>query len=172
MVARLIYTPVCSYDATDSNGQATLRIRVPGTFGGTTFDPGSPVPGRFLKSVQVWCDTPTNGDRVYDMRLEDDNSILAAIPDPLNPGHMVSERFASYPTIYKFSEASPSSPATSGLYVTPSNYVICIEGIDKSQSDFAPAGFSFVVDYQNAVLIGKSGKIVRANLYWGTWQTQ
>lgn len=144
----------------------TIRMRIPGTFQGMEFDHGEPISGRFFKNTNVWVDSGAPGDRVHSFRIEDDQEILAEIPDPENEGHMLSERFSAYPIIGYFDEGEATDPALNGYFI-PVNGFVQINSIDQNGIQFIPSGFSVCGDYVS----GDGESItVRANFTWGRWQ--
>lgn len=159
----LVFTPCRLSILTDSEGQALLRARVPGTFQGLVFDPVTVTHGRFLKEATIWADAPVAGDTLTGMRVEDDQGILALIPDPLNPGKAVSERFPAYPVIRCFQD-TVAEPLLGGLFVLP-NEPLRFSVFDKANSEFIPSGFSLVALYKS----NAEGKTIRANFSWGTY---
>lgn len=159
----IVFTPCCLSATSDVNGLALLRVRVPGNFQGTAFDPVTVTHGRFLNEVVIWSDAPVAGDLVSNMRVEDDQGILSSVPDPTNPGHMLSEKIPGYPVI-RFFQDTPVDLSVGGVYLNPRE-PLRFSSIDKSNSIFVPSGFSIAASYQTSA----AGVIVRANFNWGTF---
>lgn len=154
-MGRITFQPISISLTTNGSGDANLSVRVPGTFTGPSDDKS----GRFLKFIDVWSDSGTDGDRICDLRIEDSDAILAGIG--------LSGNFADYPVLYYFEdrEVEESASVKRGLYLI--NGLTRLEKIDqRDPHNFIPSGMYLKGTFKTANVVAL-GQKVRINLGWG-----
>lgn len=155
-MGRITFAPLNVELTTDLGGSASLSVRVPGTFTGPTDDKN----GRFLRYVELWPDSSSNGDRIYDCRIEDTDLILQGLG--------ISGAFPSYPVLYYFQDQDivETSTMKRGLFFS-SRGPMRLEKIDPREPyDFVPSGMYLkaTIDVSNPIPLGQK---IRVNIGWG-----
>jgi len=159
------FFPVCVQIQT-VDGEASLDIKVPGTFGACT-DPNKepenvfngyqdPFPtGRYLDYCEIWADEFDAGDRVTNFCVKDKDGV---IPEGLRAN------FPEYPVIGKFFDdgLEETENIKPGLFVQPTK-TLRIGNIDKIPM-FVPSGLYICGTFKSG---GSTEKTVRCNFFWG-----
>lgn len=140
---------------TTLGGSATTSVKIPGTFGG--IQTSDPTQGRYLKSVTVWCDAPSNGDQITLLQIVDTDGV---VPVPARAA------FPNYPVIFDMLDTVGGVQSLL-LASTPVEF----DAFDTSgvaTSRFLPSQLYLKVTFQAGDL--SIGKIMRAVIRWGIWQ--
>lgn len=146
---------VCMAVETGLDGIANFSAKIPGTFNGVADNCN----GRFLKSVQVWADSPANGDRLHNARVEDSDLILQGLGLHVN--------FPNYPVLVYFEdeELDETSQIKKGFYI-PESGALRMEKLDpRDNFDFIPSGM-----YLKGRITSTALKTFRINCVWGKSQ--
>lgn len=131
-------------------GLGTISIKVPGTFSG----PMDNVNIRYLKQVDVYADTPADGDFVDGVQLSDDDGV---IPVPARGA------FPSYPVLLDFStDTMIGTSSKAGFYFDNAGETH-IQTFDGSPQPL-PSGLYLKATINNAGLLSKT---YRVNVVWG-----
>lgn len=152
--------------AQTTDGEASISIKVPGTFGACT-DPSKqvaepfngyqdPFPtGRYLDRCEIWADEYTPGDLVTGLHVSDLDGV---VPEPMRP------YFPAYPVIGVFYdvEITETENVKAGLFTQP-NRPLSVSSIDKIPM-FVPSGLYIAGTFKTA---STTPKTVRCNFFWG-----
>lgn len=156
MTNPLNLTPVCMTATTDNTGSATLSLKIPGTFNSLVYSSSSS--GRFLKSISIWTQNGTYGDRAHDVQVVDSDSIISGM----------SGLFPLYPVIQQLGDMGVTNTSTlfRGIFVPP-NQVVNLQSIDPSYLIFLPSQLYLTATFTTANAT-PAGQNVFCNLIWGT----
>ena len=154
-MSRINFYPVSLKITTDVDGLGLVSLKVPGTFNGVT-DLSA---GRFLKYLDVWTVSGTDGDYITNLRIDDTDGM---IPIALRGN------FSFYPTVAYFNDVDieEDSSTIKGLCLPPGLQIRLDKLDDRELFNFVPAGMYLKCEFktQNAT---KQKQIVRFNVGWG-----
>lgn len=152
-------TPSHTSATTGESGNASISIKIPGTFFGQNPTTDG---GKLFQKFNVWCDTPTPGDLIKNIRIEDLDGILSAIPN--NIGGYLSDAFPLYPIIMPFYDVDNSNQ---GLLIPPSGLELNVTNNDGNRTlKFCPAELYLTATFTSGD--ESADKTLRVNVYWGT----
>lgn len=157
-MAELRITPVCLVATANINGVGTFSLKIPGTFAG--FSSSNNVNGRYVRSLNLWTQDGTHGDRAHTVILRDDDGV---IPAPARGA------FANYPVIQELGDTAvgETGDVKRGVFLPPGEVVV-LGSVDPNYYVFVPSGLYMKATFESANLL-PSGKKCYCNLIWGTY---
>lgn len=151
---------------TDANGDASISIQVPGVYReGNPFE-NSLVDGRFLRTFEIWCPDGSDGDLLYDIRIEDTDNVLVGDGKPFSSIAQASVFYPHYPIILyaQDDEIIETANLLKGFAI-PVGEIIRVQTIEY---EFIPSGLYLKAEFlQGGALQSKK---VRMNVFWGQLQ--
>lgn len=169
-------TPLAVVAETDSDGIAHVEIQIPGAFAGL----GDPTKGRFLKQAEIWSDDGLPGDRVYNLRVEDKDRLIAtslgAPGEPLSDAAVrVAVGLPHYPVVEYFQdqEAVETDNLKRGAWLTREKLLLhSVDSEGKPQFRFVASGLWICGTFVTGATSDKAGRKARANYIMTTYTAE
>lgn len=165
MANRITYSSICLKVTSAEGGDAPFSLKIPGVFDGNIFLVSS---GRYFRSASIWSKNGVDGDLLKNLRIEDEDRVIAAANGNLSDVQMRALGFPAYPIMLRFydHQVTESNGLVAGIFI-PANRDVSITPIDRT-IEFIPSGLYFKGDFKAAS--GGSGVEFYMNIAWGSSQ--
>lgn len=143
---RITIATMCASMTSNLQGDASVSIKVPGTFNGGT----PPANGRYFKSVIITSNVNGYGSRIHSITFEDTDRVIAAAMGGLTDQQMQAAGFPNYPTVLNLVDTAITETASikMGMFIAP-NQSIKLTPI-KNDLEFVPSGLYFKASFTGA----------------------